>query len=106
MVRFPFSDPDSRCFEKLQADHQEDNQNYHYQEKFMTRTDRSTAKKENDQNNVVESQEQNVSLCSVCKTSDKIITDPESGEIICSNCGMVINFRQNSTNKQTGVAFI
>jgi transcription initiation factor TFIIB len=91
MVRFPFSDPDSRCFEKLQADHQEDNQNYHYQEKFMTRTDRSTAKKENDQNNVVESQEQNVSLCSVCKTSDKIITDPESGEIICSNCGMVIS---------------
>src|SRR6187200_3258754 len=29
-------------------------------------------------------------LCSICKRSDKIVTDPESGEIICSNCGMVI----------------
>ena len=30
-------------------------------------------------------------LCSICKRSDKIVTDPESGEIICSNCGMVIS---------------
>src|SRR5919202_2973677 len=29
-------------------------------------------------------------LCSICKRNDKIVTDPESGEIICSNCGMVI----------------
>jgi hypothetical protein len=27
---------------------------------------------------------------SICKIVDKIITDPESGEIVCSNCGMVI----------------
>src|ERR671930_1489219 len=32
----------------------------------------------------------NQTLCSICKRSDKIVTDPESGEIICSNCGMVI----------------
>jgi len=30
-------------------------------------------------------------LCSICKRSDKIVTDPESGEIICSNCGMVLS---------------
>src|ERR671932_1270906 len=30
-------------------------------------------------------------LCSICKRSDKIVTDRESGEIICSNCGMVIS---------------
>ena len=30
-------------------------------------------------------------LCSICKRSDKIVTDPESGEIICSNCGMVMS---------------
>ena len=29
-------------------------------------------------------------LCSICKRSDKIVTDPESGEIICGNCGVVI----------------
>ncbi|MFL6458424.1 MAG: TFIIB-type zinc ribbon-containing protein [Nitrososphaeraceae archaeon] len=30
-------------------------------------------------------------LCSICNRSDKIVTDPESGEIICSSCGMVIS---------------
>jgi transcription initiation factor TFIIB len=30
-------------------------------------------------------------LCSICKRGDKIVTDPESGEIICSDCGMVIS---------------
>ena len=29
-------------------------------------------------------------LCSICKRRDKIVTDPESGEIICSNCGMIL----------------
>ena len=29
-------------------------------------------------------------LCSICNRSDKIVKDPESGEIICSNCGMVL----------------
>jgi transcription initiation factor TFIIB len=30
-------------------------------------------------------------VCSACKRPDKIISDPESGEIICSNCGVVIS---------------
>ena len=30
-------------------------------------------------------------LCSICKRSDKIVTDLGSGEIICGNCGMVIS---------------
>ena len=29
--------------------------------------------------------------CSTCKNADKLVTDPESGEIICSNCGQVIS---------------
>ena len=29
-------------------------------------------------------------LCSICKRNDKIVTDPQSGEIICGNCGAVI----------------
>ncbi|MFL6460227.1 MAG: TFIIB-type zinc ribbon-containing protein, partial [Nitrososphaeraceae archaeon] len=37
-------------------------------------------------------------LCSICKRSDKIVTDPESGEIICSNCGMVISDKVEDTS--------
>src|SRR4051794_23454417 len=29
-------------------------------------------------------------ICSICK-SNQIITDPDSGELICSNCGQVIS---------------
>jgi transcription initiation factor TFIIB len=29
-------------------------------------------------------------ICSICKKDDKFVTDPDSGEIICSNCGQVI----------------
>jgi transcription initiation factor TFIIB len=29
-------------------------------------------------------------ICSICKKNDKFVTDPESEEIICSNCGQVI----------------
>ena len=32
-----------------------------------------------------------ITACSICKRSDRIITDPESGELICSNCGMIIS---------------
>jgi transcription initiation factor TFIIB len=37
-------------------------------------------------------------LCSICNRSDKIVTDPESGEIICSNCGMVISDKVEDTS--------
>src|SRR5919197_1893499 len=40
----------------------------------------------------------NQTLCSICKRSDKIVTDPESGEIICSNCGMVISDKVEDTS--------
>ncbi len=30
-------------------------------------------------------------LCPLCKTDNAIITDPKSGEIICSRCGMVVS---------------
>ena len=48
-------------------------------------------------------------ICSVCK-SDRVITDYESGEVICSNCGLVISDNiQDSTDamydksRKTGV---
>ena len=37
-------------------------------------------------------------LCSTCNRSDKIVTDPESGEIICSNCGMVLSDKVEDTS--------
>jgi TFIIB zinc-binding len=30
-------------------------------------------------------------VCPLCKTEIAIITDPKSGEIICSRCGMVVS---------------
>ena len=31
------------------------------------------------------------SVCSICKSNQKTITDTDSGELICSNCGVVIS---------------
>src|SRR5918996_4533469 len=44
------------------------------------------------------SKSHNQILCSICKRSDKIVTDSESGEIICSNCGMVISDKIEDTS--------
>jgi transcription initiation factor TFIIB len=44
------------------------------------------------------SSKSNQILCSICKRSDKIVTDPESGEIICSNCGMVLSDKVEDTS--------
>jgi transcription initiation factor TFIIB len=41
---------------------------------------------------------QNQTLCSMCNRSDKIVTDPESGEIICSSCGMVLSDKVEDTS--------
>jgi transcription initiation factor TFIIB len=35
--------------------------------------------------------QESVSRCSICNEANTTITDPNSGEIICSNCGMVIS---------------
>jgi TFIIB zinc-binding len=44
-----------------------------------------------------DSPKQNQTLCSICK-SDKMVTDPESGEVICSNCGTVISDKIEDTS--------
>jgi transposase len=31
-----------------------------------------------------------ISRCSICNRKNTTITDPNSGEIICSNCGVVV----------------
>ena len=103
MVRLPF--PDHTRFQKSQTDnnHKEENQNYncYHQEQYISTGSSSTAKEnKNDQNAlVVESHEQHVLSCSICKRSDKLVTDPESGETICSNCGMVISDKIQQINK-------
>ena len=37
-------------------------------------------------------------VCSMCKRSDSIVTDVESGEVVCSNCGMVISDKIQDIN--------
>jgi transcription initiation factor TFIIB len=43
--------------------------------------------------------------CSTCNKDQTTITDPESGEIICSNCGMVICERIEDTIHQEHRAY-
>ncbi|MGB6534001.1 MAG: TFIIB-type zinc ribbon-containing protein, partial [Candidatus Nitrosopolaris sp.] len=38
--------------------------------------------------------------CPICK-SNNVITDPESGEIVCSKCGMVISDRIQETRQES-----
>src|SRR5215210_9355461 len=38
--------------------------------------------------------------CSICNIENTTITDPDSGEIICSNCGMVISNKIDDTIHQ------
>ena len=81
-----FSSPDqSEYLQHMQTDHKQQ------QEKI-----------ENKRYVVVGSQQQKQKQqrpsCSVCK-SDKVITDTESGEIICSNCGVVISDKLEEINR-------
>ena len=42
---------------------------------------------------------QTTMLCSICK-SDQTVTDPESGEIICRNCGIVLSDRAQESRPE------
>jgi transcription initiation factor TFIIB len=39
-------------------------------------------------------------VCPICK-SNSVITDPESGEIVCSQCGMVISDKIQETRQES-----
>jgi transcription initiation factor TFIIB len=43
--------------------------------------------------------------CSMCKRNDTVITDPHSGEVICSNCGIVISDKVQVINRPERCAF-
>src|ERR687886_211856 len=45
-----------------------------------------------------DSSQPNQTLCSICNRNDRIVTDRESGEIICGNCGMVISDKVEDTS--------
>src|SRR5918996_5710874 len=49
---------------------------------------------------IIEKGDQNsVSRCSICNQENMTITDPSSGEIICSGCGLVISDKIEETDK-------
>jgi transcription initiation factor TFIIB len=58
-----------------------------------------TSKDDNNNDNAV-SIMQKLVVCSICKSND-IITDPESGEIVCSKCGMVISDKIQETRQES-----
>jgi transcription initiation factor TFIIB len=43
---------------------------------------------------------QNSSVCSICKKDKTIITDLDSGEIVCSKCGLVISDKIQDTRQE------
>ena len=43
---------------------------------------------------------QNSIVCSICKKDQKIITDLDSGEIVCSKCGVVISDKIQDTRQE------
>src|SRR5919197_4069938 len=43
------------------------------------------------------SKKPNQTVSSICNRSDNIVTDVESGEITCSNCGMVLSDKVEDT---------
>src|SRR5215213_489526 len=42
---------------------------------------------------------QSAILCSICK-SNQTVTDPESGDIICRNCGLVLSDRAQESRPE------
>jgi transcription initiation factor TFIIIB Brf1 subunit/transcription initiation factor TFIIB len=46
-----------------------------------------------------------VTTCSACNKDNTAITDPECGEIICSNCGVVISEKIEDISNQERRAF-
>ncbi|MGA9151761.1 MAG: TFIIB-type zinc ribbon-containing protein [Candidatus Nitrosopolaris sp.] len=50
-----------------------------------------------DDSNNVNSTSQTFTVCSLCKSDNAIITDPKSGEVICSKCGMVVSDKIQET---------
>jgi transcription initiation factor TFIIB len=46
-----------------------------------------------------------INICSTCKRRDMVVTDTQSGEIICSNCGMVISDKTQDINRAERRAF-
>jgi transcription initiation factor TFIIB len=78
-----FSSPDqSGYLQHIETDHEQQ------QEKIQKKRDVVVGSQ----------QKQQRPSCSVCK-SDKVITDTESGEIICSNCGVVISDKLEEINR-------
>jgi transcription initiation factor TFIIB len=45
-------------------------------------------------------------ICPICKRSDRVVTDPESGEIVCSNCGMVISDKMQDIDRPERRVFL
>jgi transcription initiation factor TFIIB len=43
---------------------------------------------------------QNSIVCSICKKDQTIITDLDSGEIVCSKCGLVISDKIQDTRQE------
>ena len=58
------------------------------------------SKDDNDNYNV-NSTSETCTVCPLCKSDNAIITDPKSGEVICSKCGMVVSDKIQETRQES-----
>jgi len=54
-----------------------------------------------DDNDIVNSKSETFTVCPLCKSDNAIITDPKSGEVICSKCGMVVSDKIQETRQES-----
>jgi transcription initiation factor TFIIB len=52
-----------------------------------------------DDNDNVISTSETFTICPLCKSDNAIITDPKSGEVICTKCGMVVSDKIQETRE-------
>ncbi|HZA07980.1 MAG TPA: transcription initiation factor IIB [Nitrososphaeraceae archaeon] len=71
----------------------------HNNKRFSTKNVRSLENK-----NIPPSTDTQI-LCFMCERNDKLVTDPESGEVICSNCGVVLSDKVEDISRPEGNAF-
>jgi transcription initiation factor TFIIB len=54
-----------------------------------------------DDNDIVNSKSESFTVCPLCKSDNAIISDPKSGEVICSKCGMVVSDKIQETRQES-----
>ena len=70
-------------------------------EKEIVSPDKVLISESKDDNDNLNSTSESSTICPLCKSDNAIITDPKSGEVICSKCGMVVLDKIQETRQES-----